>query len=389
VALVDALMGAPEYFCRVRLFVTVEETVMFRKHVLGVIVAGVVFAAGGMGIRAAGGHERTLVVTMTNDPNANHIKVYDAESHVLVQTLSTHGKGGAGGNARGIKQHDSRLVAVVNNGSNNVALFRRDGDGLKFDKVVSTTSAPVTVDFGNDHLYVAGATTVDSFVLHQNSVEWLDGTTNLALAGGGAPPAGSTAQVGVIGERQLLVTLKTDPDPGTVDIIALDHGGVSGSAPTTVSAPDGTLTPFGFAPYPDGTALIALAHSNQDGLFRNGAFASVIAAGQAASCWMTRAGKYVFVANTGSRTISRLVGTGAHVFVDGQIVAQIPTGAPADIDADSGVLGVIDHGAGQSHLSVFTYNRFGELTATGATITVGVPDANGVAILSPRDDERN
>jgi hypothetical protein len=52
-------------------------------------------------------------------------------------------------------------------------------------------------------------------------------------------------------------------------------------------------------------------------------------------------------------------------------------------------LGVIDHGAGQSHLSLFTYNRFGELSAMGTTITVGVPDANGVAILSPRDDDRN
>ena len=77
------------------------------------------------------------------------------------------------------------------------------------------------------------------------------------------------------------------------------------------------------------------------------------------------------------------------MFIDGLVVAQIPTGAPADIDADAGVLGVIDHGAGQSHLSVFTYNRFGELEPTGPAIAVGVPDANGVAILSPRDDERN
>ena len=55
------------------------------------------------------------------------------------------------------------------------------------------------------------------------------------------------------------------------------------------------------------------------------------------------------------------------------MAAQIPTGAPADIDADAGVLGVIDHGAGQSHLSVFSYNRFGELTPAGAIITIGVP----------------
>ena len=362
---------------------------MFKRNVLGVIVASVAVAAGGAGVYATGNHGRTLVITMTNDPNANQVRVYDAESQVLLQTLSTHGKGGVVGNARGVKQHDGRLVAVVNNGSNNVALFRRDGDVLKFDEVVSTTSAPVSVDFSDDHLYVAGATTVDSFVLQENSVQWLDGTTDLELAGGGLPPAGSTGQVGVIGERQLLVTLKTDPDPGTIDVIDLNRGRVSGSAPTAVSAPDGSLAPFGFATYPDGTALITLAHSNQDGLFRDGSFTSVIGAGQAASCWMTRAGKYVFVANTGSRSISRVVGTGNNVFVDGLVVAQIPTGAPADIDADSGILGVIDHGAGQSHLSVFTYNRFGELSATGATITVGVPDANGVAILSPRDDDRN
>lgn len=361
---------------------------MFRRKVVYAAFACVAFSAGATGIHASG-PGRTLVVTMTNDQNSNQIMVYDADSHVLLQTLSTHGQGGAGGNARGIRQHDGRLVAVVNNGSDSVAIFRRDGDVLKFDKVVPTTSAPVSVDFGNNHLYVAGASTVDSFVLHESSVQWLDGTTELELAGGGIPPAGSTAQVGVIGEQRILVTLKADPDPGTVDVISLDRGRVTGSAPTAVSAPDGSLTPFGFAAYADGTALITLAHSNQDGLFRDGGFASVIAAGQAASCWMTRVGKYVFVANTGSRSISRLVGTGNNIFVDSRTAAQIPTGAPADIDADSGVLGVVDHAAGQSHLSLFTYNRFGELAAHGTPITIGVADANGVAILPPRAEKQN
>src|SRR5262245_39290783 len=377
-----------EYFWRVRSFLTCEEDVMSRLRMLSTTIACLAIAAATTGIRASG-HGRTLVVTMTNDQNSNQIKVYDADSHALLQTLSTHGKGGVGGNARGIRQHDGELVAVVNNGSGNVALFRRDGDALRFDRLVQTTSAPVRVDFGNDHLYVAGATTIDSFVLHESSVESLDGTAGLALAGGGNPPPGSTAQVGVIDDKQLLVTLKSDPDPGTVDVIALQRGRITGSAPTAVSAPDGTLTPFGFATYPDGTALVTLAHSNQDALFRNGSFTSVAAAGQAASCWMTRDGKYVFVANTGSRTISRLVGTGTNIFIDSQVAAQTPTGSPADIDADAGVLGVIDHGAGQSHLSVFTYNRFGELAPAGAIITIGVPDANGVAILSARADERN
>jgi hypothetical protein len=105
---------------------------------------------------------------------------------------------------------------------------------------------------------------------------------------------------------------------------------------------------------------------------------------------MTRAGKYVLVANTGSKTISRIVGTGNHVFIDSVVAATIGTGgAPSDIDADDGLLGVIDHGAGQSHLSLFRYNAFGELAASGAPITVGVADANGVAVLSGRSHHRN
>jgi hypothetical protein len=68
---------------------------------------------------------------MTHDPMANQIKVYDVETNVLLQTLSTHGKGGVGGNARDVKQYNGELFAVVNNGSNTVAVYTRDGNGLK------------------------------------------------------------------------------------------------------------------------------------------------------------------------------------------------------------------------------------------------------------------
>ena len=97
-------------------------------------------------------------------------------------------------------------MAVVNNGSGDVAVFARVGNRLRFDKVVHTTSAPVSIDFGNDHMYVAGATTVDSFAMYHDTVGFLDGTAGLELATGGTPPAGSTAQVGVINDRRLIVT---------------------------------------------------------------------------------------------------------------------------------------------------------------------------------------
>jgi hypothetical protein len=331
----------------------------------------------------------TLAVVMTNDRDANQIKVYDTRSGALLQTLPTNGKGGASQNARGVKQYQGELFAAVNNGSNSVALFRRDHDRLMFEKLVSTTSKPLSIDFGNDHMYVAGASTVDSFAIQGGRVEWLDGTTGLVLAGGAAPPDGSTSQVGAINDKQLLVTLKSDPDPGTVDVVTLEDGRIVGSVPDAVPAPAGSLAPFGFAVYPDGTALITLAHSNQNGLFRDGAFVDVAGAGQVANCWMTRVGKYVFTANTASRTLGRVIGTGSHVFLDSAVAANIPTGNPLDLDAADGLLAAIDHGAGQSHVSLFTYNAFGELTTSGAVIDIGVPDANGVALMpSSRSQEQ-
>lgn len=360
---------------------------MFKHVISTVIIAGVaVVSATVLGADAPG---RTLAIVMTNDSAVNQIKVYDAKTHVLLQTLSTQGRGGVGGNARGVKQYQGKVFAAVNNGSSTVAMFRRDGDRLRFVEVVPTTSAPVSIDFGNHHMYVAGATTVDSFDLRHSRVGQMDGSTGLTLAEGGAPPDGSTAQVGVVGEDRLLVTLKSDPTPGTVDVVALEDGGaIAGAAPTAVPAPPGTLTPFGFSVYPDGTAIITLAHSNQDGVFRNGAFVAVTAAGQTAPCWTTRVGKYVFTANTGSRTLSRVVGTGSHVFVDQAVAVGTTTGGgPTDLDAEAGILGAIDHAAGRSHLSLFTYNRFGELTASGAPIDVGTANANGVALMPPSDGD--
>jgi len=328
----------------------------------------------------------TLAVVMTNDEDANQIQVYDTRTHTLLQTLSTHGKGGVSNNARGVRQYRGEWFAAVNFESSSVALFHRDGDRLKFDQVVTTTSAPVSVDFGNDHLYVAGTTTIDSFAIGRGGALWLDGTAQLEIAEGGAPPAGATSQVGVVDAQRVLVTLKTDPTPGTVDVVSLSDGAVTG-APTVVAGPAGSLAPFGFSVYSDGSAVITLAHSAQNGLFRDGAFVTEVGTGgQVGPCWTTRIGKYIFVVNTGTKTISRLVGTGSHLFVDAVVAATVTTGAnPLDLDADAGILGVIDHGAGQSHLSLFSYNRFGELAASGIPIAIPVANGNGVAIMAAAD----
>jgi hypothetical protein len=362
-----------------------------KRYVVAVFSMILLIAGSFAKVRADSPH-KTLIVTMTNDPVTNEIIVLDAATHTRLQTLSTNGKGGVGGNARGVKQYKGGLFAAVNNASGNVALFVRAGDHLVFEQSVATTSAPVSIDFANGHMYVAGATSVDSFVIHGIHVGALDGTTGLTLVGGAIPSNGSTAQVGAAGRDTLLVTLKTDPIPGTADVITLNHGAISGSA-TAVSAPAGTLTPFGFSTYPDGTALITLAHSGHDGLFRNGAFTAVVnSGGQAGNCWTTRVGKYVLIVNTGSKTLTRAVGTGGNIFIDAAVAANITTGGnPTDTDSDNGFVAVIDHtnGAGAaSHLTVFTYNRFAELATSGSPIDLGVTNANGVAIMGlPRGED--
>jgi hypothetical protein len=376
--------------------VTISDSVpnsFYRGHMkktLFTLIAFAVFAIS-TGLLAAQDHQKTLVITMTNNPDSNAIIVVDAKTNQRLQTISTGGKGGVSQNAGGVKQYDGKLLAAVNYLSGTVAIFTREDNELSFDELVVPSSPPVSVDFSKDHLYVAGDTTVDSFEIHGNHVGRLDGTTHLALAGGGILSPGFTSQIGVVNSDSLIVAIKTDPIPGTVDVIQLKDGAVFGDA-DPVSAPDGTLAPFGFSVYPDGTALITLAHSGHDGLFRNGAFqTTAVSGGQAGNCWTTRVGKYVFVVNTGSRTISRVVSTGNNIFVDAAVAANvIAGGSPTDTDAAGGYLAVIDHTSGanaESHLSLFTYNRFGELSISGSIVSLNAPTANGMAIMVPGHDD--
>src|SRR5215510_9499847 len=105
---------------------------MFRSvAVCGLVV--LVVGSINIGVARADQPQLPLAVTMTNDPELNQINVYNAQTGALLQTLSTNGKGGVGGNARGVRQLDGAIVAAVNNGSGTVAIFKCDGNGLKLE----------------------------------------------------------------------------------------------------------------------------------------------------------------------------------------------------------------------------------------------------------------
>src|SRR5258708_28458618 len=121
------------------------------------VLAAIVLLAGAVGAVRAADDQETLVVTSSN-ASSNELLVYDTRG-ALVQTVPTLGQGGVGGNSGGIAIQDD-IVAVVNFGSQSVSLLTRDGIGFAFRQAVTTVSAPVSVAFGKDHLYILGTTTV-------------------------------------------------------------------------------------------------------------------------------------------------------------------------------------------------------------------------------------
>ena len=321
---------------------------------------------------AAAADSVPLVVTSSNTP-VNQLLVYDT-SGTLVQAVPTGGQGGVGGNAGGIATRQS-TVAVVNFGSQTVSLLEREGNTFELTQTIATVSAPVSVAFGKDHLYVLGTTTVESHRSTGSTVDDnADGVVSLVLADG------SAAQVGAAGD-QLVITEKS----GVIEVVDLRAGAVTGSS-GPVQIPAGSNTPLGLVTRGE-NAYVTIAHSDEISLIKNGELVALIAIGssfptgpgQQAPCWITVIGSYLFTSNSPSHSISRLIATGQSITLD-EPVAAGTAGAPTDIASARQILAVIEsNGQGLSHLTQFTIGDDGALTKVAST-AIGSA-ANGVGIV--------
>ncbi len=311
-----------------------------------------------------------LVVTASNTPT-NNLLVYNSANQ-LIQTLLTGGNGGVAGNAGGIATSGDRL-AVVNFGSNNVSIFVHSDEGFRLTQVVPTASSPLSVAFGHGHLYILGATAVESHQVFDFGVSpEIDGEAALLHADG------SAAQVGVL-YHQLIISEKSN----AIETINLaSDGAVDGSATLVQNIPSNVNAPFGLVTR-DNEAYVTIAHANEISLVRNDTVLTVTGSGtQSAPCWVALDGPYLFSANSPSMSVSRYLVYGTHI-VQAEAVAASFNGKPTDIIYRNGLLGVIDGAGTVSHLSVFDVDGDGNLTLRGvSTITSA---ANGVAIVSTED----
>jgi hypothetical protein len=320
----------------------------------------------GFAAAASANTDGRLVVTASNAAQ-NQLLVYDSDGN-LVQTLSTQGQGGASGNAGGIETKDN-LVAVVNFGSQTVSIFSRDGNRFQFRQLVHTVKNPVSVAFGEDHLYILGATKVESHRMYGPEVSSsADGSATLLVADG------SAAQVGVL-PNQLIITEKSN----VIETVSLLPGGAVNGSPTLVAnIPSNVNAPFGLVTRGN-EAYVTIAHANEISLVRNDTVLTVTGSGtQSAPCWLTLDGPFLFSSNSPSMSVSRYAVYGQKIVQDAAVVATF-SGDPTDIAYRAGLVAVIDGSGTTSHLSIFSVDEDGNLTTKKVLTIAGA--ANGVAVV--------
>src|ERR1700704_3031867 len=129
------------------------KTVSHGIGALSLIIAGAAAAQGGNWSKDQG----ALIVTASNTAN-NQLLIYNPAGTLLKQ-IPTQGQGGVSGNAGGIAQNRDRL-AIVNFGSGNVSVFVKDFERatLRLESGIRSVASPVSVAFGDDHLYILTTT---------------------------------------------------------------------------------------------------------------------------------------------------------------------------------------------------------------------------------------
>ena len=310
--------------------------------------------------------EDTLVVTASNTA-ANQLLVYSPDG-TLLKSIATEGQGGVGGNAGGIAQNHRRL-AVVNFGSGTVSVFAKDLDhgDLKLESVIQAVASPVSVAFGEDHLYILSTTHVESHAIDGNGAKGVapspDGVAGLLHADG------SAAQVGKL-PGQLIITEKSN----AIETVTLSGAGaVSGAASLVANIPANVNAPFGLVTRGN-DAYVTIAHANEVSLVRQDDVVTVTGSGtQSAPCWLALDGPYLYSANSPSHSVSRYLVYGDVITQQVPVAASF-NGNPTDITYRAGLAAVIDGNSteGVSHLSTFHVDESGNLAPYGVATINGV-----------------
>lgn len=265
----------------------------------------------------------------TNKLLGNTIEVFDRAEDGTLTRAGEYETGGLGGatvqtpgdslSSQGSLVYRDGFLFAVNAGSNTLTLFRVQRNRLERLQVVPSGGLfPVSIAVRGRLVYVlnaGGEGAVQGFRFYGGKLSPIDDTA-VSLCPGGAgralglrntnPPlyASSPAQVGFSPDgRFLIVTTKSNDAIYTYRIFR--SGRLAEMSMTSVA-----VDPIGFTFSPRGTLLVsegATASVAGYRLRRDGSLTPTgppVPNGQVASCWIQQVGRYFFVSNPGSSTIS-------------------------------------------------------------------------------------
>jgi 6-phosphogluconolactonase (cycloisomerase 2 family) len=373
-----------------------------RRIITAAVVAGLVggLLVGGAaeaGTRHKPGHHdgKHAVFVQTNKRLGNTIVVYRRDNDGDLSRVREVPTGGLGGATAGpavdalasqgsLIFQDDRLFAV-NAGSNTITMFRVKGDKLERLQVIwSGGLLPVSIAVRKDLVYVlnaGGAGAVQGYRLEKKRrlVPIKDGRRSLGLNNANPPDfATSPAQVGISPNgRFVLVSTKA---LNTIVAFAIGRGGNLARHPVVNTDNGG---PFGFTFDKRGKLVVSESTTNAATRFRLRADGGLTQIGpsvpstQLASCWIERVGRFFYVSNPGSSTISSYtIGSGGNLILL-DATAATTEAAPIDMTTSGGFLYVQNAVAGKVH--GYKVNRNGTLTPV--TTVTGLPMfANGIGM---------
>lgn len=382
----------------------------FREH-KGVVVkpairfsvgAGVVLALTGLtaplGVHAAAekpvGSAAPAVFVQTNDTSGNQVVSYRRNARGDLAFAGRYDTGGVGIALVGavvdkLASQDGldydaadQVLVAVNAGSNSITEFRVDGAQLS-DRVTvpSGGSIPVSVTASGGRIYVlnaGGAGAVQGF--YAGSLDRIPGSgRSLDLTPDLTPQFLNTpGQIGLTPDgHQLVVTTKANSS--SVDVFRVFSSGALSAAPAVT--PSANPVPFGFVFDRFGDLVLTEAGTNSlttYAIHPNGTVSerASVTNGEAALCWVARAGRFAYGANAGSGVVTGYaIGAGGVPSIIGETVTD-----PGSIDlaaTPNGSFLYVETGAGDI-VDGFAVQADGSLLSIGSSVAPELPGHTGL-----------
>lgn len=334
------------------------------------------------------GGSRRAVYTITNAAEGNEVAVFERSADGSLTFTASYPTGGLGSGAglgsQGsvVLRENGRRLFVVNAGSNQISVFAVRRDGLELlDVVDSGGEMPISLTLHGRILYVlnaGGSGNISGFRVRDNGkLVALEGSTQ-PLSNGGTGDSPQPAQISFSRNGDLLVV--TEKATNMIDVYRVE-GGIAGPPATH---PSSGMTPFGFAFAKRHDLIVSEAFGGAPGVSAVSSYnidhdtfevvSPSVGTTQTAACWVviSNNGKYAYVTNTGSGSISsyRIENDGTISLLEAQAGLTGEGSSPIDMALSNNGRFLYALGANSDTISIFQVRQDGTLESLGS---VSVP----------------